>query len=171
MDGGWRAKTTFWHTPARRARDVACRKPLSGRARDRPTGGQARQVVCSTERELQRIGCEIKHFPGTILSGRSDRTILEAQLIQAHVKLQLVTRGEDDSRTATLLRLGPYEVRLVEPSPTGPSSGFLFWIELFDHHQRMSIDSVGCYVLEDAVIATEHLIARAKEQCEDPDGD
>ena len=89
---------------------------------------------------------------------------LEAQLIQAHVKLQLVTRGEDDSRTATLQRFGAYEVRLVEPSRAAPSSGFLFCIELFDHHRRRLIDSVGSYVLEDAATATEHLIARAKEK-------
>ena len=118
---------------------------------------------------MQRSGCDIMHLQGTILSERSDRMILEAQLIQAHVKLQLVTRGEDDSRTATLLRLGAFEVRLVEPSRSAPSSGFLFWIELFDHHRRLSIDSVGSYVLEDAVTAAEHLIALAKEQGEYPD--
>jgi len=89
---------------------------------------------------------------------------LESQLIQAHVKLQLVAGGEDDSRSATLLRFGAYEVRLVEPSRAAPSSGFLFRIELFDHHRRLLIDSVGSYVLEDAVTVTEHLIARAKEQ-------
>jgi len=90
--------------------------------------------------------------------------ILEAQLLQAHVKLQLATCGEDGSRTATLVRLGAYEVRLVEPSRTSPASGFLFWIELFDHNRRRSVDSAGSYVLEDAVIAAEHLIAKAKEQ-------
>jgi hypothetical protein len=35
----------------------------------------------------------------------------------------------------------------------------------------MSIDSGASCDLEDAVIATEHLIARAKEQGEDPDWD
>ena len=94
--------------------------------------------------------------------------ILEAQLLQAHVKLQLGARGEDDSRTATLMRLGAYEVRLVELSRASPASGVLFWIELFDHHRRRSIDSVGSYVLEDAVIAAGHLIAQAKEQGESP---
>jgi hypothetical protein len=120
---------------------------------------------------MQQAGSDIMRLPGTILSERSDRMILEAQLIQAHVKLQLATRSEDDSRTATLVRLGGYEVRLVEPSRASPASGFLFWIELFDHHRRLSIDSVGSDVLEDAVTATEHLIARAKEQGEDPDRD
>jgi hypothetical protein len=117
---------------------------------------------------MQQADCDIMHLPGAILSKRSDRMSLEAQLIQAHVKLQLATRGEDDSRTATLLRLGAYEVRLVEPSRASPSSGFLFWIEFFDHSHQVSIDSGGCHILEDAVIVTEHLIARAKDQGEDP---
>jgi hypothetical protein len=109
------------------------------------------------------------HRSGTILSKTSGRMTLEAQLIQAHVKLQLATRGEDDSRTATLMRHGAYEVRLVEPLRASPASGFLFWIELFDHDRRLSIDSVGSDVLEDAVIGAEHLIARVEEQGEDPD--
>ena len=93
---------------------------------------------------------------------------LEAQLIQAHVKLQFAARGEDDSRTATLVRHGAYEVRLVEPSHASPAGGVLFWIELFDHDRRRSIDSVGSYILEDAAIAAEHLIAHAERQGEDP---
>jgi hypothetical protein len=62
------------------------------------------------------------------------------------------------------VRRGAYEVRLVEPSQASPPSGILFWIELFDHYRRMSIDSVGSCVLEDAVIAAEQLIAQAKRE-------
>jgi hypothetical protein len=102
------------------------------------------------------------HLSGRILSKTSGRMNLEAQLIQAHLKLQLALLGEDNSRTATLVRRGAYEVRLVEPSRASPPGGVLFWIELFDHDRRMSLDSVGSYVLEDAVIAAEHLIAQAK---------
>lgn len=90
---------------------------------------------------------------GTILSKTPGRMTLEAQLIQAHLKLQLATPSEDGSRTVTLMRYGAYEVRLVEPSHASPAGGVLFWIELFDHDRRRSIDSVGSYILEDAAIA------------------
>jgi hypothetical protein len=118
---------------------------------------------------MRRTGGDIMEVSGTILSKTPGRMTLEAQLIQAHVKLQFAARGEDDSRTATLVRHGAYEVRLVEPSHASPAGRVLFWIELFDHDRRRSIDSVGSYILEDAVIAAEQLVVQAKKQGEDPD--
>jgi len=105
---------------------------------------------------------------GTILSKTPGRMTLEARLIQAHLKLQLATPSEDGSRAVTLMRYGAHEVRLVEPSHGSPAGGVLFWIELFDHDRRRSIDSVGSYILEDAAIAAEHLIAHAERQGEYP---
>jgi hypothetical protein len=87
---------------------------------------------------------------------------LEAQLIQAHVRLQLATRGKDGARTATLARHDAYEVRLIEPSHASAACTFLFWIELFDHSRQVSIDSCGNHVLGDAVILAGRLIAQAK---------
>jgi hypothetical protein len=94
---------------------------------------------------------------------------LEARVIQAHVKLQLAARGTDGSRAATLVRRDACEVRLVEPSQAPSASAFLFWIELFDHSRRISIDSVGCHVLEEAAIAAENLIAQAEAHDKKPD--
>ena len=94
---------------------------------------------------------------------------LEAQLIRAHVTLQLACQGTDGSRTATVVRRGSYEVRLVEPSGASSSADiFLVWIELFDHSCQASIDSRGCDVLKDAVISAELLIAQAKAHDENP---
>ena len=118
---------------------------------------------------MPRTGGDIMQLSGTILSKTSGRKSLEAQLIQAHVKLQFAARGEDDSRTATLVRHGAYEVRLVEPSYASPAGRVLFWIELFDHDRRQSIDSVGSYILEDAVTAAEQLIVQARKEGEGPD--
>jgi hypothetical protein len=111
------------------------------------------------------------HLSGTILSKTSDRISLEAQLTQAYVTLQLATHGEDHSRTATLDRHDAYEVRLVELLAASSASAFLFWIELFDHHRQVSIDSSGHVVLEDAVISAEHFIAQAKALGNDPGAD
>jgi hypothetical protein len=104
-----------------------------------------------------------------LLSKEFVRMALEAQLIRAHVTLQLAGQGTDGSRTATVVRRGAYEVRLVELSWVSSSADtFLFWIELFDHTGKVSIDSGGCHVLEDAVISAELLIAQAKAHNENP---
>jgi hypothetical protein len=86
-------------------------------------------------------------------------------LIEAHAKLR---RGRDASRLVTLVRHGPFEVRLVEPLQNLPESAALFWMELFDHDRRLSIDSVGNCGLKDAVTAAENFVARAVKLSDNP---
>ena len=102
-------------------------------------------------------------WKGTNLSKRSCKTNLESRLLEAHVKLRLVSQCEDGSATTTLARHGSYEVRLYEPPHDFSAGDFLFWIELFDHDCQVSLDSRGTYILEDAVSAAEHLIAQARQ--------
>jgi hypothetical protein len=61
----------------------------------------------------------------------------------------------------TLVRVGSFEVRLVQPFQRSPEGAPEFWMELFDHDRKLSIDSVGDLALDDAVIAAEDFIARA----------
>jgi hypothetical protein len=68
----------------------------------------------------------------------------------------------------TLVRLGSFEVRLVQPSQGVPQGTPVFWMELFDHDRKLSIDSVGDLALDDAVIAAEDFIARATQLSENP---
>jgi hypothetical protein len=98
----------------------------------------------------------------------SGKAELEAQLIEAHAKLQLAHRDADGMRLATLVRHGSLEVRLVQPLHIPPESAALFWMELFDHDRQLSIDSVGNVVLEDAAIAAEDFIVRATKLSENP---
>jgi len=94
------------------------------------------------------------------LSKRCYRANLEAELLRAHVKLRL---DRDESVTATLVRYGPYEVRLYEPPHSLTAGDFLFWIELFDHDSQSPIDIRSSYMLDDAVIDAEYLIAQARQ--------
>jgi hypothetical protein len=108
-----------------------------------------------------------------ILSGRTlpetpSGAELEAQLIEAHAKLQLIHQDTDGMRLVTLVRNGSFEVRLVQPSHVSPESAVLFWMELFDHDRQLSIDSIGYHVLGDAVIAAEDFIARASRLSANP---
>ena len=93
---------------------------------------------------------------------------LEAELIEAHAGFQLTPGGADISTAVTLVRLGSFEVRLIQPLGIPLTSQARFWMELFDHDRQLSIDSVGDCVLEDAVIAAEDFIERATRLSENP---
>jgi hypothetical protein len=99
---------------------------------------------------------------------KTSRNELEALLMDAHTKLQLVPPGINASRVVTLARLGSFEVRLIQPMSVPPIDEIRFWMELFDHDRQLSIDSVGNLVPEDAIVAAEDFIARASKQSENP---
>jgi hypothetical protein len=88
---------------------------------------------------------------------------LEARLIQAHVELQVTPKDANDCRSARLPGYGAYQVRLVEPAGNSGVSAFEFWLELFDHARKLSVDSAGANDLEEAVTLAEQLIAQAQE--------
>jgi hypothetical protein len=98
----------------------------------------------------------------------TSRYELETLLKYAHARLQLVPPGGLSLRAVTLLHFGPFEIRVVQPLSATPTSAVSFWIELFDHDRQLSIDSIGDCTLDDAVIAVEDFIARAKELNENP---
>jgi hypothetical protein len=85
----------------------------------------------------------------------------------AHVKLQLI-RQDAVVRVATLTRHGSFEVRILQPLHLPPESAVRYWLELFDHDRKLSIDSIGNCGLNEAVIAAEDFIARAKRLSENP---
>jgi hypothetical protein len=89
-------------------------------------------------------------------------------LIGAHARLQRAERDGDTSAMVTLVRPGSFEVRLVQPLQSIPEGVPRFWMELFDHDRKLSIDSVGNLALVDAVIAAEDFIARATQLSGNP---
>jgi hypothetical protein len=99
---------------------------------------------------------------------KTSRTVLEVVLKDTHAKLQLVPPGARASRAVTLMRFGPFEVRVVQPLSGPPTNAVIFWIELFDHDRQLSIDSIGNCALDDAVVAVEYFIARAAALNENP---
>jgi hypothetical protein len=118
------------------------------------------QTVQSTR--LHPLSCQVKALPKT------SKLELEAQLTEAHAELQLIHQDGDVSRWETLVRFGAFEVRLIKPPDTPPTTAVRFWMELFDHDRQLSIDSAGNCVLEEAVIAAEDFIARATRLSENP---
>jgi hypothetical protein len=105
---------------------------------------------------------QVKTVPKTSSVG------LEAQLMEAQARLQHLSLGGAVLGTATLVRLGSFEVRLLHPLNGLAASPAEFWLELFDHDRQFSIDSIGECTIEDAVIAADEFIARATKLSENP---
>jgi hypothetical protein len=96
---------------------------------------------------------------GTALTKRNGSL---GQLRNAYVGLALVPESGDGSKTVTLKRYGDYEVRLIDFSHGRSSADCLFWLELYCHTTRSSLDSCRCDDLDDAEAAADDLVSRAK---------
>jgi hypothetical protein len=71
----------------------------------------------------------------------------------------------------SLSRIGNYEVRMFERSLAGSSDTPLFWMELFDHHAKASVDSCSCQKIEDAVPLFQGFVSQAKYSNESSRGE
>jgi hypothetical protein len=84
-------------------------------------------------------------------------------LSNAYVGLALMPECGDGSKTVTLKRFGDYEVRMIDFSQGRSSADCLFWLELYCHTTRSSLDSCRCDDLDDAEPAADYLVSRAKQ--------
>ncbi len=90
---------------------------------------------------------------------------IEQRIIRAYVRLVFQPVDTANARSVVVMRLGPLEVRLTELQPGDVTPGVpLFWIEVFDWPQQVSIDSVGCYEFdEDELVAAVEMIVNAAQ--------
>ena len=87
---------------------------------------------------------------------------LEWRIVQAYVSLIVAGTFVDGERIAPFARHGAYEVRLVEPTSNPRSDATPFWVELFNHRSKTTLDSFGSYRLEEVAAAADALISTAK---------
>ncbi len=85
---------------------------------------------------------------------------LEQRIVQLYMWTITVAKCVDGRRTAPMVRLGAYEVRLIEPPSR--DDRFPVWTELFDHDRKKSLDSYAGYDFEEAARVAEGLISRAR---------
>jgi hypothetical protein len=102
---------------------------------------------------------------GTTLTRRNGPAL--GRLNNAYVGLPLVPTCSDGSKTITLKRYGDYEVRLIDFSQAGSTADGLFWLELYCHMTRSSLDNYRCDDLDDAEAAADYLVLRAKQLYDD----
>jgi hypothetical protein len=101
------------------------------------------------------------------MNSSSERMLAELRIARAFVNLSSIL--EEGSKAAvSLASIGNCEIRMF----LGPEADFdgraPFWLELFDHGTRMSVDSFGCNKIEEAAPVFEHLMSQAAD-LNDPD--
>jgi hypothetical protein len=96
-----------------------------------------------------------------IITARPTKS-LEWRIVQAYISLAEARKGADGECKATLMRCGSYAVHLVESAPSGRDHAVPFWLELFDHKTRTSLDSYGSHRLEEVAAAGTVLVAIAE---------
>ena len=82
------------------------------------------------------------------------------RIARACVKLSYIPEGSSET-SVSLACIGNCEIRIFE-GPQITSDGMpLFWLELFDHGAKTSVDSSGCREIEDTVVVFEDFISQA----------
>ena len=89
---------------------------------------------------------------------RSDKEFRKLRITRAYIKLLCIPEG--DARIVSLVRIGNYEVRMLDASQTGSAGTPLFCLELFDHDSQSAVDSCVCYDIEEGVATFEEFISR-----------
>jgi hypothetical protein len=81
----------------------------------------------------------------------SASTLTEFRISQAYFKLCAVPESTPGA-SVSLASIGSHEIRMLADLTTDLlDSTPLFWLELFDHSTKTSVDSYCCYRLKDAV--------------------
>jgi hypothetical protein len=95
-----------------------------------------------------------------IARNTSESTLIELKIATAYVRLSCVP--EDNSEASvSLASIGDCEIRILR-GPEGDLDHVpLFWLELFDHSTKTSIDHRSCHRIKDAVPIFDDFISQA----------
>lgn len=105
------------------------------------------------------------------MSRLSDKTLNELRIARAYVKLLCIPEGTSEA-SISLAWIGSCEIRIFEGSQADSDGMPLFWLELFDHSAKTSVDSFSCHEIKDAVVVFEDFISQAGllNEASGPDG-
>jgi len=96
----------------------------------------------------------------SIVSRISDRKLTELRIAQAYVKLLCIPEGSSEA-SVSLAWIRNCEIRIFEGSQASTDGMPLFWLELFDHCAKTSVDTFSCNEIEVAAVVFEDFIAQA----------
>lgn len=84
------------------------------------------------------------------------------RVTQAFIALSSIPGSSPVSRTLSIVITGNCEIRMFNALPTWPGDAPPLWIELFDHGDRVSVDSCSCREIDEAVAAFDALLSDAE---------
>jgi hypothetical protein len=107
----------------------------------------------------------------SIMSGISEKALSELRMARAYVKLLCIPEGISVA-SISLACIGSCEIRIFEGSQADSDGMPLFWLELFDHGPKTSVDGFSCHKIEDALVVFEDFISQAGplNEASGPDG-
>jgi hypothetical protein len=106
----------------------------------------------------------LRNNPWSVVSKTYSNKLSELRITQAYIKLLGIPQNAQGARMISLERVGDHEVLMFDVSPDGASDAPLFWLELFDHETKSSIDSCSCTEIAQAVTAFDDFISLAKRR-------
>ena len=88
--------------------------------------------------------------------------LTELRIAQAYIDLLCIPEGSSEA-SISLTWIGSCEIRMLEGPKANAESMPLFWLELFDHRAKTSIDTFGCNEIKDAAVVFADFIAQAND--------
>ena len=89
-----------------------------------------------------------------------ERTLTELKIARAYGRLSSIP-GNGPEASVLLASVGSCEIRMFRGPKICLDGVPLFWLELFDHSAKTSVDSFLCYRLKDAVPILANFISQA----------
>ena len=89
-----------------------------------------------------------------------ERTLTELKIARAYGRLSSIP-GNGPEASVLLASVGSCEIRMLRGPEVHPDGVPLFWLELFDHSIKTSVDSYSCQGLKDAVAIVDDFISQA----------
>ena len=85
------------------------------------------------------------------------------RITQAYIALLSIPESGSAARTISVARIGKCEILMFNGSPARSGDAPLLWMELFDHHAKMALDSFSFREIEEAMAGFDVLVARASD--------
>jgi hypothetical protein len=93
---------------------------------------------------------------------QSDRDLVELRFTRAYIELFDAPINAVGAKTASLVRFGKYEVRLIRFARALSTGALPIWLELYSHETQSVIDSCGSHDRAQALQAAADLASRAR---------
>ena len=90
----------------------------------------------------------------------TSETALELRIARAYVKLWCIPEKSPEA-SLLIASIGSYEIRMFRGPEFHLDGVPLFWLELFDHGTKTSVDGFSCHRIRDAVPVFDDFLSQA----------